>query len=164
MGSVFNKTIRFLTVMFIVFSLFVGGQYFYIKNLYTIPHHVVELILEEARNNEKESSYILEENKWASIKAASVFENVREPINWHEFKDFVQQCKFELTYDNGEATYEMMKERYKDTYRYVGVVCFEYDPENGQELGVRGSFTLLVEYIDRSWTVVGVGKKEEEMK
>lgn len=150
--------------MFIVICLFAGGQYFYIKNLYLNPHHVVEQILEEARNDKESSSYIVEESQWDSNKADSVFKNVREPINWHEFKGFVQQCKFELTYDNGEATYEIMKELYKDKHRYVGVVCFKYDPENGQELGVRDSYTLLVEYIDSSWTVVGVGKKAEETK
>lgn len=136
-----------------------GGLYFYIKNNYMKPHDVVGQLLEEARNDEKSSLYIIEESKWDSIKATSVFEEIRDPIRWEEFKDFVQQCNFGLTFDHGEATYEIMKERYKDKFRYVDVVCFQYDPENGQELGVKGSYTLLVEYIEQSWIVIGVAKK-----
>ncbi|MEH7224419.1 hypothetical protein V7112_11490 [Bacillus sp. JJ1566] len=159
-----KKIIRFLIVAFVVVCLILGGRYFYTKNLYVKPHDVVGQLIEEARNDKVSSSYILEERQWDSIKAASVFEIIREPINWEEFKGFVKHCDFGLTYDHGEATYELMKERYKDNHRYVDAVCFEYDPENGQELGVKDSYSLLVENINRSWVVVGVAKKVEGAK
>jgi hypothetical protein len=47
-----------------------------------------------------------------------------------------------------------MRKYYKDKHRTIGVICFEYNKENGQQIGLN-NINLLVEYIQDSWEVVG---------
>ena len=152
-----KKLIGSLLLLVLLFILVLLGRYFYIKNVYVEPYKIVGEVVKEAENDSSTSMHLISEQEWNSISENSVYGIIRQPLDWEEFKEFVNSCKqprYSLVIDEGNATYDVMKKYYKDNYRSINVMCFEYNTENGQHIGLE-DIKLKVEYIQDSWKVVG---------
>ncbi|MCA1029727.1 hypothetical protein LCL95_01620 [Bacillus timonensis] len=132
--------------------------YYKMKNEFKEPYVLVEKMIEEAINNEEESSYSISEQEWTELSETSVYKRIRRPLDWSAFKGFVQACQpptYSLSYPNGNATSKVMENYYKENHRTTSVTCFEYNEENGDQIGV-SQINLLMGKIKGSWKVVGV--------
>ena len=152
-----KKIIGIMLILVLLYSLVSLGRYYYIKSEYTEPYKMVGEFIKEAENDSSSSMHLISEQEWNSISEDSIFANTRKPLEWQEFKSFVYNCKkpkYSLVLDEGNATYDVMKMYYQENYRSINVMCFEYNTENGQHIGLE-DIKLKVEYIKDSWKVVG---------
>ncbi|MFN7253433.1 MAG: hypothetical protein ACK4M9_22070 [Anaerobacillus sp.] len=153
-----RKKTSFLVTAILVIVIFSGARYSYIKNMYTKPHEVAGFVIQEALEGKVESDYLISEEQWILLSEESIYKVIREPIDWDYFSDFVQECErnahSSLLYNNGKATYQVMKDFYKDHNRRVTVECLDFNKENGDVLEVNYT-TFLMEEINNSWKVVG---------
>jgi hypothetical protein len=153
-----KKKTGFVVAAILVIVIFSGARYSYIKNMYTKPHEVAGFVIQEALEDKVESEYLISEEQWIKLSEESIYKVIREPIDWNYFKDFVQKCErnahSSLLYNNGKATYQVMKDFYKDNNRRVTVECLDFNKENGDVLEVNNT-TLLMAQMNDSWKVVG---------
>ncbi len=150
-----------LAFILIIFLIFLSVKFINTKNAYTAPYKIVAKVIQDANQDTKESKYIVNNNDWQSVSQTSVFNELRAPLNWGEFKKFIQQCEgptYSLSFEDGNAEYKVMSQFYNVKHRIIGVTCFEYNKENGDHIGSK-SINLLLEDIEGSWRVVG---KEQE--
>ncbi|MEH7238008.1 hypothetical protein [Bacillus sp. JJ1562] len=153
-----KKIIGFILTFYLLASvLYLSGRYFYISKIYTEPFDIVGELVNEAKNDKSKSVHLIGEEEWEGISENSTFSKIRQPISWESFKEYVQNCEapaYSLSVDEGKASYDVMRKYYKDKHRTIDVVCFEYNKENGQQMGLK-DINLLVENIQGSWKVVG---------
>lgn len=157
----------FIVILFLTAFIFYGDKYITyskMKDSYTEPYLIIEKLVEEAELDKKMSNYVVNEQDWNVISNDSVYRIIREPLDWIVFKKFVQECKpptYSLSYPNGSATSTVMEKYYKDNKRSISLKCFEFDKDNGEEIGVR-NIILLVQNINSEWKVVGIAKENIE--
>ncbi|MBO8172317.1 MAG: hypothetical protein H0Z33_10540 [Bacillaceae bacterium] len=157
-----NKIKRIAKLSLIVILIYVAGKYtyhLYIEYIYMKPNRIVEDMIEEARDNKSRSPYIMSEKEWQAFAHQSVFQHIRKPLAWSDFKTFVQQCQQpsrSLSYVRGAAPH-VIREHYRDNDRRNIVECSEYDSQDGDMIGSE-SMTLLLEKVDGTWKVVGVAE------
>ncbi len=153
----------FAVILFLTAFIFYGGKYItysIMKDSYSEPYVIVEKLVQEAEQDKNMSDYIVNEQEWKKISNDSIYRIIREPLDWKGFKKFIQECKpptYSLSYPNGSATSTVMEKYYKDNKRSISLKCFEFDKDNGQEIGVR-NFILLMQNIKSDWKVVGIAK------
>ncbi|WP_261134816.1 hypothetical protein [Bacillus sp. Marseille-Q3570] len=132
-------------------------NYLYIKKTFVKPYTISNEVIQDAIQDESKSKYILSNKEWGLLSEESVFRLTREPINWTDFKDFIQTCdgpNSSLSYNDGKAAFKVMKQDYKDNYRTVEVTCHKYAESNGDHIGSK-TITLIMENIEGSWKVIG---------
>ncbi|MBE4909860.1 hypothetical protein IMZ08_17635 [Bacillus luteolus] len=157
----------FIVILFLTAAIFYGDKYITyskMKDSYKEPYLIVENLVQEAEQDKNFSNHVLSEKEWRVISHDSVYRIIREPLDWKAFKEFVQECKrptYSLSYPNGKATLNVMERYYKDNMRSISLKCFEFDEDNGEEIGVR-NIILLMQNIKSDWKVVGIAKESIE--
>lgn len=159
------KKIFFVLLLIIsVTILFLGVRYWYIKDNFTKSYKVAENVIQEALQDHSLSEYMISEEEWEIHSKDSVYEIVREPIDWSKFKEFVQTCEKQpqssLLYSDGKATYKVMKSSYEETYNSIFIDCVDYSKENNDVIG-RNQIGLLLEKVNGAWKVVGQYRNED---
>lgn len=152
-----KKIAKFIFFIIIIMLIFSGIRYLYIKNTYTKPYVVVDNVIQEALNDEIRSNYIITEEEWQLLSEDSAYKLIREPLNWIEFKEFVNESKessHALLYNNGIATYKIMKNGYKNNQRIIIVQTIEYSEDNLDLISIKYT-NLLMQNINGSWKIIG---------
>ncbi|MCT8138429.1 hypothetical protein H1D32_12150 [Anaerobacillus sp. CMMVII] len=141
----------------LILLIFVS-RYFYMKYAFTQPYKIAGNVMQEALQDKSSSEYLLSEEQWNAALSRSVYKIVREPLQWNEFKEFIQKCErnefSSLLYSDGKATYQVIKSSYADIHTSINIDCIDYSKENN-EIIERNSVTLLLEKLDGSWKIVG---------
>lgn len=117
---------------------FKGFNYISIKKTYAQPYTIVSEIIKDAEQDKRKSKYIISDEEWKASSVGSEFKLIREPINWTELKDFIQKCDgshSSLSYNDGNASFKVMKQNYKNKYQTANVTCFEYSKMDGDHIG-----------------------------
>ena len=151
-----KKIISIILIILFSIGLFYGIKYLFIKSAYEKPRTIITEMIQEARDDRRNSMYIISENMWEEISEDSIYINTRRPLDWNEFKEWIQICKgplHSLTYD-GTAVLDIMRHRYKEPHRSISIICFEYDAINGDHIGYKQR-GILLQNIKGSWKVVG---------
>lgn len=160
------KKIFFVLLLIIsVTLLFLGARYWYIKDNFTMSYKVAEKVTQEALQDHSHSDYMISEEEWELHSKDSVYDLVREPFNWDEFKEFVQTCEkhsqSSLLYSDGKASYQVMKNSYQETHNSIYLDCVDYSKENNDVIG-RNQIGLLLEKVNGgAWKVVGQYRNED---
>ncbi|QOR64869.1 hypothetical protein IM538_13525 [Cytobacillus suaedae] len=153
----------FVVFLFLTAFIFYGEKYITyskMKDSYSEPYSIVEKLVQEAELDKNMSNYVVNEEEWKIISNDSVYRIIREPLDWKGFKRFVQECKpptYSLSYPNGSATSTVMEKYHIDNKRSISLKCFEFDKDNGEDIGVR-NIILLMQNIKSTWKVVGISK------
>ncbi|MCF6138264.1 hypothetical protein [Pseudalkalibacillus berkeleyi] len=135
----------------------------YIKKTFNKPYTIASEIIQDAIQDKRKSKYILSNQEWKSMSEESVFILTREPIDWTDFKGFIQSCtgpNTSLSYNDGKAAFKVMKQEYKDNDQRVYIMCHEYDEVNGDHKASK-TITLLMEKIDGAWKAVGKSSEKK---
>ncbi|RXJ04514.1 hypothetical protein DS745_03785 [Anaerobacillus alkaliphilus] len=149
--------------IFVVTILFFGGRYWFIKDTFKQPYKVAGMVVEEAHQDKRQSVHVITEEEWREHTENSVYKIIRQPLDWEEFKEYIQTCekqKFSsLLYSDGKADYKVAKSKYKGTYNEVNIECIDYAAESNDVLEVN-YITLLLEKINGDWKVVGQSRND----
>ncbi|MCA1320954.1 hypothetical protein LC085_13615 [Bacillus tianshenii] len=152
-----KKLIGLGMILALVVISFFLGRHFYIKSTFTKPYSIVEEVVKDAKDSKNRSEYLISDGDWSELSENSIYKLVREPLQWTEFTDFINGCEGpanSLSTENGNATDKVMRQKYKEKHRTIGVTCHGYDIENGQHIGTK-TYNLLLENVNGSWRIVG---------
>lgn len=152
-----KKLIGIGMILALVVISFFLGRHFYIKSTFTKPYAIVEEVVKDAKASKGRSLYLISDGDWTDLSEKSIYKLVREPLQWKEFTEFINECEGpanSLSTENGNATDKVMEQKYKEKHRTIGVTCHEFDIESGQHIGTK-TYNLLLEKIDGSWRIVG---------